>query len=99
MKLQKETAVKIGKDVSVSLFIYTLPIIALALWFQHTGETPWKNNLHQPATFNAPHFFDFIAPVFRNLQKWGFYVIAIVLGIAEFGAGLYDNKWTASERK
>lgn len=99
MKTDKSLAKKIGKDISISLFIYTLPIIALALWFGHTGETPWKHNLHQPAAFHAPHFFDFIAPVFRNLQSWGFFAIAVVLGIAEFGFGLYDNKWTASERK
>ncbi len=99
MKLQKETAVKISKDVFISLFIYALPVITLALYFNYTGGKPWLHNTHQPASFNAPHFLDFIAPVFRNLQSWGFLVITLALGVAEFAFGLYDNKWTTSERK
>ena len=98
MALDKTLARKIGKDILISLFIYSLPVLALVIWFHFTGETPWKNPPHDK-TFTGPHFLQFIAPVFTNLREWGFYVITIVLGIIEFAFGLYDNKWTKSERK
>ncbi|MFP5039375.1 sterol desaturase family protein [Parasediminibacterium sp. JCM 36343] len=89
---------RIGKDIVTSLFIYALPILALVVYFQITGETPWKNPpANQQAT--APHFLHFLAPVFTNLREWGFYAITFVLGAVEFAFGLYDNKWTSSERK
>lgn len=86
------------RDMLISLFIYTLPVLAVYLYFKLKGEAPWQHNTHTPQTVDLPGFFHFIEPVFKNLQTWGFLVIAFVLGIAEFALGLYDNKWTKSER-
>ena len=90
---------KIGKDISVSLFIYALPVVALYLYFAFKGETPWINNTHAPASVNVPGIFKFLEPSLRHLRSWGFFAIALVLGAIEFALGLYDNKWTKSERK
>ena len=99
MSLDKTLAKKIGKDIGISLFIYTLPVVALFVYFALKGETPWINNTHEQAKINLPAVFKFIEPVLRNLRSWGFITIALVLGAIEFGLGLYDNKWTKSERK
>lgn len=99
MALTNTTPQRITRDIIISLFIYSLPVIALVLWFHHTGETPWINNTH--ATFEAktPHIFNFIKPAFEYLKTWGFIVIALVLGTIEFASGLYEkDKWTKKER-
>ncbi len=100
MALDNTLLKKISKDLGISLIIYLLPILALALvaYFHFTGETPWLN-APKTQSANAPHFLKFIEPSFQNLSKWGFYVITILLGIVEFAFGLYDNKWTKSKRK
>ncbi len=86
------------RDMIISLFIYTIPIIAVYLYFIAKGETPWIHNTHEPAAVRLPGFFHFISPIFTHLQTWGFLVVALVLGAIEFGLGLYDNKWTKTER-
>ncbi|MCW3119090.1 MAG: fatty acid hydroxylase [Chitinophagaceae bacterium] len=47
MKLQKETAQKITRDIIISLFIYALPVVLMFLTFYITGEKPWdkKENI------------------------------------------------------
>jgi len=98
MAIDKHLTKKITKDIFVSLLIYALPVVLLFLFFAIRGERPWINNTHAPATVNVPSFLQFLAPVFKNIQSWGFLVIALVLGAVEFGLGLYDNKWTKTER-
>ncbi len=99
MALDKVLARKIGKDISVSLFIYALPVVALFTYFAIKGQTPWVNNTHQPANVDVPAVFKFLEPALKNIRSWGFFVIVLVLGAIEFALGLYDNKWTKSERK
>lgn len=99
MALDKILAKKIGKDITISLFIYALPVVALFVYFAIKGESPWINNTHQPANVDVPAIFKFLEPALRNIRSWGFLVIALVLGAIEFGLGLYDNKWTKSEAK
>jgi len=98
MALDKTLAKKIAKDITISLFIYALPVVSLYLYFATKGQAPWVNNTHAGAQFNAPAIFNFIKPVFQSLQSWGFIAIAFVLGAIEFALGLYDNKWTKTER-
>ena len=90
---------KISKDISISLLIYALPILALYFYFASKGEHPWINNTHADAHLDVPALFKFLEPALKNIRSWGFFAIAIVLGAIEFGLGLYDNKWTKSERK
>src|ERR1017187_1471037 len=98
MAINKTFNKKPGKDIAISLFIYALPVVTLYLYFILKGQTPWINSTHTPVQFNAPALFNFVKPVFENLQSWGFIIIAFVLGILEFALGLYDNKWTKTER-
>jgi len=98
MPIDKTLARKITKDISVSLLLYALPVLVLFLYFAIKGETPWVNNTHTPVPVNIPKALQFIEPVFKNIRSWGFLVIALVLGAAEFALGLYDNKWTKTER-
>jgi len=98
MSVDKILSKKIYKDILVSLLFYALPIAILFLYFGIKGETPWKNNTHHPVSVNVPAALNIIEPVFKNIQSWGFLVIALVLGVIEFSLGLYDNKWTKSER-
>ncbi len=90
---------KITKDFTISLFIYALPIAGLYLFFALKGETPWAHNTHAAAPLHVPQLFKFMEPALKHIRTWGFFVIALVLGAIEFGLGLYDNKWTKSERK
>jgi hypothetical protein len=43
MPLAKETKQKIIRDLSVSLFIYALPVLLMFLSFYVTGKRPWQN--------------------------------------------------------
>jgi sterol desaturase/sphingolipid hydroxylase (fatty acid hydroxylase superfamily) len=99
MAIDKALSKKITRDISVSLLLYALPVAVLFLYFGIKGEKPWISNTHTPVPVTLPAALQFIAPVFKNIQSWGFIVIAIVLGAAEFALGLYDNKWTKTERK
>ena len=98
MALKNTLAKKIGKDLSISLFIYALPVLALIAYFHFTGETPWLNPAKTQSA-NAPQFLKVIEPGIKGLNEWGFIAFTIVLGIVEFAFGLYDNKWKSSERK
>lgn len=87
-----------ARDIIISIFIYALPVVAVYIYFDVKGQAPWLHNTHAPLNADVPGFFNFIQPIFKNLQSWGFIVIAFVLGVIEFALGLYDNKWTKSER-
>ena len=43
MQLQKETKQKIIRDITISLFLYALPVILMFLTFYITGKKPWLN--------------------------------------------------------
>ena len=60
MALDKILTKKIWKDISVSLFIYALPVVALFAYFAIKGQTPWVNNTHEPANVDVPAVFKFL---------------------------------------
>ncbi len=43
MQLQKDTKQKIIRDITISLFLYALPVILMFLSFYITGKKPWLN--------------------------------------------------------
>jgi sterol desaturase/sphingolipid hydroxylase (fatty acid hydroxylase superfamily) len=98
MSLDKSLAKKIGRDLSFSVLLYAIPIVVLYIYFISKGASPWTNNTHTPAIAHLPAALEFLSPIFKNIQSWGFLVFALVLGAIEFALGLYDNKWTKSER-
>ncbi|MBZ5856086.1 hypothetical protein [Flavihumibacter profundi] len=42
MKLEKDTARKLTRDIIISLFIYALPVVLMLLTFYVNGQRPWK---------------------------------------------------------
>lgn len=93
MKLDNALARKITRDGLISVVLYTAPIVLMFASFQIFGYRPWEGSNEFP--FKAPAF---IEAVFKNLSSWGLPVIVLVLGVIEFAAGLYENKWTKNER-
>lgn len=96
MKTDKIFLRKTVKDALISIFIYALPVVAVYFYFMYKGQMPWHSSVHTQA--DAPAIFHFVQPAFKSLRSWGFIAIAIVLGIFEFALGLYENKWTKTER-
>lgn len=86
---------KIRRDITVSVFLYLLPIAAMLLTFYITGTHPWQTTGKAALPFTLPHFLE---TVFKNLSSWGLPAIMLALGIVEFAVGLYENKWTRNER-
>ena len=99
MATDKTLSKKITRDFSISLLIYALPIAVLFLYFAIKDESPWAHNTHTAATVKLPAILQFLQPIFKNIRSWGFLVVTLVLGAFEFALGLYDNKWTKTERK
>ncbi|WP_046242791.1 sterol desaturase family protein [Hymenobacter terrenus] len=99
MKTSELSLRRLGRDGLISLGLYALPLLALLIWVKTTGERPWEQPARDYIHQSAPSFLAFLKPAFENLKQWGFLAIAVGLGIIEFAAGLYDNKWTATERK
>jgi sterol desaturase/sphingolipid hydroxylase (fatty acid hydroxylase superfamily) len=82
---------KLSRDIFISILIYAIPVVAVYAWFVLRGG-------HPEPSLRFPGGLAFLQPIFKNIQSWGFIVIALVLGVVEFGLGLYDNKWTKHER-
>lgn len=84
----------ITRDALVSLALYATPVALMALVFYWTGSKPWLNG---PAVvdFKAPAW---IEAIFHNLSTWGLPVLMVVLGLIEFAAHLYENRWKKNER-
>jgi hypothetical protein len=55
MHLQKEAKQKIIRDIIVSLFLYTLPVIMMFLSFYITGKKHWLNQQKKNATTVVHH--------------------------------------------
>lgn len=94
MKLEKDLAVKISKDAVLSIFIYALPIVLLFAFFKVTGQQPWFKSTQESLPFQVPKM---IESVFQNLSTWGLPTLTLALGVVEFAAGLYRNKWNKNE--
>jgi sterol desaturase/sphingolipid hydroxylase (fatty acid hydroxylase superfamily) len=84
---------KLKKDLGISLFIYTLPVLAIYLYFK------LNNGIIAESHITLPSFLEFAKPAFENIRTWGLIVFMLVLGAIEFAAGLYDEKWIGTERK
>jgi len=93
MKIDRTLKIKITKDIGISLLIYALPVLAIYLYFKlNNGAIP------DVQAISIPSWLEFVKPAFEHFRTWGLIAFLVVLGLIEFGFGLYDNKWTASER-
>lgn len=95
MKLEKTLRLKIQRNLFASLFLYALPIALMFTVFYITGNKPWLEPNTNALPFKAPYF---IEQIFRNLKTWGLSALVLIVGVAEFAFGLYENKWTKNER-
>ncbi|QOG04464.1 sterol desaturase family protein [Flavobacterium sp. MDT1-60] len=84
---------KLTRDLSISLLLYALPVLAIYLYFK------LSNGVVSESHITLPSFLEFTKPAFENIRSWGLIVFMLVLGIIEFTAGLYDDEWTGEERK
>ena len=50
MHLEKETKRKIIRDISISLFLYSLPVVLMFLSFFVSGKKPWLNQNRKDST-------------------------------------------------
>lgn len=74
--VQKE---KLTRDLTISFFIYSLPVVAIYLYFKLTGGAVSDSHI------TLPSFLEFAKPAFENIRTWGLTVFMVVLGIIEFG--------------
>lgn len=94
MKLEREVAIKIRRNLLASVLLYALPVLLMFGWFYITGSKPWLNANNNSLAFKAPYF---IEQIFLNLKTWGLPALVLIIGFIEFGFGLYENKWTKNE--
>lgn len=95
MKIEKATAQQIKRNLLASVFLYALPVVLMFAVLYITGQKPWLQTGPETLPFKAPYI---IEEIFKNLKTWGLPVLALIVGVAEFSLGLYENKWTKSER-
>ncbi|PWA06216.1 sterol desaturase family protein [Flavobacterium psychrotolerans] len=93
MQIDPSLKIKIIKDISVSLLIYSLPVLAIYLYFKFNDGALLESHV------SLPPFLKIVQPAFEHLKTWGLTAVLLGLGVIEFIFGLYDNKWTSSERK
>jgi sterol desaturase/sphingolipid hydroxylase (fatty acid hydroxylase superfamily) len=88
MKIDTAVRKSIVKDISLSIFMYALPVALMFLTFSIKGYKPWEN----PLSANQAWF----------LHRWNDYGISgfvLLLGLVEFISGLYDHdRWDGNEK-
>jgi sterol desaturase/sphingolipid hydroxylase (fatty acid hydroxylase superfamily) len=88
MQIDPAVRKSIFRDVSLSVFIYALPVALMYLTFLVKGYKPWQN----PLSANATAFL-------HNWSDYGISCFALLLGVVEFLSGLYDrDRWDGSEK-
>ena len=85
----------ITRDALVSLALYLTPVVLMSLFFYWTGAKPWLHGAAPGWDFKAPVW---VEAIFKNLSTWGLPVLMVVLGLVEFAAHLYENRWNKNER-
>ncbi len=47
MKMEKQVARKVTRDILISILIYALPVVLMFLTFYFTGQRPWQTKKEQ----------------------------------------------------
>ena len=95
MKIEKDLRLKIQRNLLASVSLYAFPVVLMFTVFHFTGNKPWLDAKTETLPFKAPIF---IEALFKNLKTWGLSALVLIVGLAEFAFGLYENKWTKNER-
>ncbi len=88
MKAEKSIISKIVKDVFISMLLYATPVVFMLITFNITGAKPWETFVHKDIISD-----NFPAQIFHHLNTWGLPFIMLIIGVAEFAYGLYENRW------
>jgi sterol desaturase/sphingolipid hydroxylase (fatty acid hydroxylase superfamily) len=88
-----DTAVKqrMVRNVVLSLFLYALPPLLMLASFALQGKRPWSH----PATISQTGLVWSVCNFLMNRN--GFTIFLIVLGLAEFTLGRYSDEWRGNE--
>jgi sterol desaturase/sphingolipid hydroxylase (fatty acid hydroxylase superfamily) len=85
-----DTAVRksIAKGISLSVFIYALPVALMFLSFSLRGQRPWESPISAAQ-----------ALLLHRWNEYGVSAFILILGVVEFLSGLYDReRWTGNEK-
>lgn len=91
MNIKKGITHKTKRDVSLSLLLYSLPILFMLVYFYFIGRYPWTEEKAKPMLTD-------LGPVFRHLNTWGLPVIMVAVGIVEWLLGFYKKCWSQNEQ-
>ncbi|MCD2421359.1 sterol desaturase family protein [Niabella pedocola] len=90
---------KLTRDILVSVGLYLLPVALMLFYFYVADEKPWQQSTAENLRIMRENIPSWLQSTFTHLRKWGLIVLAIVVGIIEVIAGLYENRrWTRNEK-
>ncbi|WP_300603437.1 sterol desaturase family protein [Niabella sp.] len=99
MNPEIENPRKLIRDILVSVGLYLLPVALLLGYFYILDEKPWQQSTAENLQIAREHIPAWLQLAFTHLRKWGLIVLAIVVGIIEVIAGLYEHRrWTRNEK-
>jgi sterol desaturase/sphingolipid hydroxylase (fatty acid hydroxylase superfamily) len=88
MQIDPAVRKSIIKGISLSVFIYALPVALLFLSFSISGHKPWENPLSATQSWFLHRWSDY-----------GISIFVLLLGAVEFLSGLYDrDRWDGNEK-
>jgi sterol desaturase/sphingolipid hydroxylase (fatty acid hydroxylase superfamily) len=88
MQIDPAVRKSIIKGISLSVFIYALPVALLFLNFSISGHKPWENPLSATQSWFLHRWSDY-----------GISIFVLLLGAIEFLSGLYDrDRWNGNEK-
>jgi sterol desaturase/sphingolipid hydroxylase (fatty acid hydroxylase superfamily) len=96
MKMDADVRQKIIGNGLASLLIYALPVALMFLTFYLTNQRPWQQTA--PSSVPIVRYYQSFERGLGPFQDYALTVFVIVLGILEFSFGLYEKRWTKTER-
>jgi len=96
MKMNADVRQKLISNGLVSLLIYALPVVLMLIAFSITGQRPWQQAAQPPVPILR--FYLAFQNALGPLKDYGITLFVLALGIVEFSFGLYENRWTKTER-
>lgn len=99
MHYKIENPRKLTRDILVSVGLYLLPVVLMLFYFYILDKKPWQYSTAENLRIMQENIPSWLKSTFTHLRKWGLIVLAIVVGIIEVIAGLYENRrWTRNEK-
>ena len=96
MKMDADVRQRIIGNGLASLLIYALPVALMFLTFCLTNQRPWQQTA--PSSVPIVRYYQSFERGLGPFQDYALTVFVIALGILEFSFGLYEQRWTKTER-